>query len=997
MFSAVLLPVAARVRFHFEPWLDVLFRALLDNGLLLTVVLNAIWLLACVLIYRGQKSWARSQSFCDWLTSFLTSPLPARHTGGADAPLLQGRCSSSYSGVSATAANYVRFLDTGFYLFMVLACIASVATAAVWDWRILWKGETIQSIQRTLFDISQDCVAGFPVVTSDNLAPCANETGPNHLEYFDPRWDLASPGQVDPRPAGFFMRAASLDTCKHVAMLCGGSVLTFGHADMTAVDAHGDKLGECWVFTGEMGEYLPYGNYTSCQGKTDLVPGFVEFGLTIVYGIVAFVYACRLLKGLTMSDKSMLESSTLWLTELPRADREDGEHFELELDDFHRVATDLRRELTKRVLKRLQEEDSFDTMAGKDEFEKEEKVLAVYILAAPRPKRRRKAQFERQPSFGDHSPHDGESPAPTVRVRSQLLAQAPDAKHKDAKPGVTRRLAGHAFAVMSREVYAALLLRKPGGNSFLSRTTLYSTLQAHTLFKFGMPPWSAVTLRCQRAPPASDIHWSNLYIGWRRIFFLTWIFKFLLFFFALCIVAPTSLANMLLQFTDALQQMNEADKSLTHYFPPSFWSTLRQLAASTPSYIMLFVNSVVLPLLIQLLYDGTTPHLRSASEEKQFSSNHFYMLLNAFIIPLMSFTSIDQPLWQQMSFFVDALRNVTTDDVVKTVGSRVRFGPSLLIQKYTANAAIISSACQLIQLGKGIGRRLICSPDEPWAFAWGYWYAWAMSVLFISLVLSVVMPTQLILAAFFFALTRRVHFTLLEDQVFDLAFDMDRDFEIKITCMVFRAIGFFWAFMALFFFSEPVGPHSLIVKVWVASAPDVSWMQIFTTPLFWPVPLVHFVCFVLPAAGFWLVSGLFDHMGSLEKWAFRQLGERWPSTLVRSLRITSVVVVCSGAVLCFPRLEWQQQELPAQVGASGVLCCLSVLVFLIGGCVEWVARMRARGRALRDVGQALEYSERVSLHRLLEEKGMEDVRRGYWLFNREAENFATWPGILHTI
>merc|ERR1740121_3580308 len=136
---------------------------------------------------------------------------------------------------------------------------------------------------------------------------------------------------------------------------------------------------------------------------------------------------------------------------------------------------------------------------------------------------------------------------------------------------------------------------------FRCRTSLYSTLQNNALFKFGVPPWSAVTLRCQRAPPPSDILWENLHVRWVRITIISWVFRLLLLGFALCLVAPASLS------TSLIRVINDAEH--THELPPELYSTLKQLAGFVPSYALLFINTVVFPFLIAYLSSLTNCHL----------------------------------------------------------------------------------------------------------------------------------------------------------------------------------------------------------------------------------------------------------------------------------------------------------------------------------------------------------------------------------------------------
>lgn len=745
------------------------------------------------------------------------------------------------------------------------------------------------------------------------------------------------------------MKGVSLEECQKLALNCDVPVLAWDQ-----------NSSECWLFKTALQNVTAFQDFVHCEKHVDFIPGYVEFALTIIYGLATLVFAGRLLGRLAHVKKTPFVESGVWLSELPCEDREDGEPFLLGQDQIQRVAQDLKQALEERVERLLFSEKTFLQLGGDERgrFLEEEKVLAVHVLYAP----------DLRPSWGRRFTRQLSG-----RFGRQDNGVAPTGSFRPAEP--KKRLAGHAFAVMARGVYAALLLQKPKrlcSARCLDMLPQYVQWHSYTLFKFGVPPWSAVTLRCQRAPPASDVIWENLHVKWHRSLIVLWLFRLLLFLFSLCLVAPASLAAGLYEFVGLLHKASVAVTA--DPLPPTFWNLLGQMANNVPSYFLLFTNSVLFPLLIQLFCDGAKPHLRSRSEATQFTTMLFYLLLNSFLVPLLGFLTTSQPLWKQALSSFKQLPTDSSEEWLKMVGQRSRLGASLLILKYTANAAFVTSGCQLIQLGKGIGRRCVCMPDEPWAFAWGYWYAWSMSVLVVSLVMGVVMPTQLLLAVLFFWLTKHAHRDNFENQVFDVSFDMDGDAEISIACTMVKATGIFWTFMALFFFSQPVGGEgdSIDFTIWLFSNPWVhaEKMTIPETPLVLPVKLVHFGEFMLLAIGLGFASRLFAPFGMLEKQTFRRLGTMGQSVLKHTLEALSVLLLLAGSITCRPHLSWKRVEVPLQKAAAAVLLLMACWVFLAAVLVEWWGKRKARNRGVRDAGMRLKESSPVNLADLMGEEGM---------------------------
>jgi len=140
-----------------------------------------------------------------------------------------------------------------------------------------------------------------------------------------------------------------------------------------------------------------------------------------------------------------------------------------------------------------------------------------------------------------------------------------------------------------------------------------------------------------------------------------------------------------------------------------------------------------------------------------------------------------------------------------------------------------------------------------------------------------------------------------------------------------------------------VTTHTWWVSVLSPTVGDVPTMQIFTTPIYGPVPLVHFSLFVMIAAALRLASGAISHKGRAEMWAFRKFGDVWKSRLGFVLKWSAAFFLVFGAWWCTPKITWQITRLPSQVFAAAVLVVLAITVIFTGAVVEWLARLRALG------------------------------------------------------
>merc|ERR1719333_2008863 len=130
------------------------------------------------------------------------------------------------------------------------------------------------------------------------------------------------------------------------------------------------------------------------------------------------------------------------------------------------------------------------------------------------------------------------------------------------------------------------------------------------------------------------------------------------------------------------------------------------------------------------------------------------MVINSLIIPLMSLNS--------MGLFVKVLSETPMDRWNLKLGASFLSSSGSFAIRYLANCSLLSSALQLLQIPQAIyayGLSLLAVTaadrqyaEKRWHFDFGYWYACALSICFMCLTFSAVVPLLLPCGAVFFCL-----------------------------------------------------------------------------------------------------------------------------------------------------------------------------------------------------------------------------------------------------
>mmetsp|Transcript_19597 Transcript_19597/g.45579 ORF Transcript_19597/g.45579 Transcript_19597/m.45579 type:complete len:836 (-) Transcript_19597:102-2609(-) len=311
----------------------------------------------------------------------------------------------------------------------------------------------------------------------------------------------------------------------------------------------------------------------------------------------------------------------------------------------------------------------------------------------------------------------------------------------------------------------------------------FRQLRPYSYFSFGRAPFGSVTLRCRRAPLPSDVEWKNLHIKWGELRFA--LYSGLLFIVMLLLVTPTSMAAVappfakyakaeLIRWRKTLQQLGASSEYISNDAVAEICSVLDALANSFflrefPTLILLAINSLALPYAIEALTVASHCKLKSDSETKQKVLNQTFLVINMLIFPLLGVGSISAlaeallpKSTQDASQSDEEARGIDAHLVDLIVTHVVKGSPGIFALKYLLNAAFISSAIALTNLPQTVVRGLQrwCAvtdkekseADTPWPFAWGYWYAWAVSALVLTLVMGIIVPSVYPVASVLFLL-----------------------------------------------------------------------------------------------------------------------------------------------------------------------------------------------------------------------------------------------------
>jgi len=178
--------------------------------------------------------------------------------------------------------------------------------------------------------------------------------------------------------------------------------------------------------------------------------------------------------------------------------------------------------------------------------------------------------------------------------------------------------------------------------------------------------------------------------------------------------------------------------------------------------VLVLINSLLLPDCICRIGQAMRLYRHSSVEVIQLHLNYLFLMLNAMVIPILGLTSIGALIEWGESEISHKRSGLPIISLFARVLEKLMQSSGVFAVRYILNCACLTNANSLLQVAQLIYRayarrvartaRDFVEAEETWVFAWGYWYAWTISIFSIGLVLSTVVPSTLPSAALFFSL-----------------------------------------------------------------------------------------------------------------------------------------------------------------------------------------------------------------------------------------------------
>eukprot|EP00439_Symbiodinium_sp_Y106_P002048 s5384_g1.t1 len=456
-----------------------------------------------------------------------------------------------------------------------------------------------------------------------------------------------------------------------------------------------------------------------------------------------------------------IDQNSLWLTQLPCADSQTREPFCLKNEEMEQVESDLRNtiqgdlrtkkakdpELWSEVNPDEAIEELFVTPVVDDWHAVVNKIKKYEYLAREYRKRHSKSKkmtycqclrrFEQKWLLRQEAACD-----------SHLAELRNEARRiEDEGP---RTLSGSAFVVFRSGCEDALRCiagQEPGCLS----------CRKYTYWRFGRPPFSSVTLRCQPAPHPTNLNWENLRITETRrvVGYVTG--RLFLLIFMLVLVTPVAVTSQLNLALHILQHHTELaehwiSKRLVHVklTSASLWA---HLSEQVPTIALVLINSLVLPPIIGLVAGWQKCHLKSKEEKVNLHLNYFFLVLNQIVIPLLGLSGLPALTIIIKEEVGDVQKNSFADGLgwAEACLAALFTSPAAFSIKYLLNCAFMTGANSLLNLPQLILRKLMGEGD-PWNFSYGYWYAFSMGILALAFGMGIYVPSLLPCGFLFFAI-----------------------------------------------------------------------------------------------------------------------------------------------------------------------------------------------------------------------------------------------------
>jgi len=485
---------------------------------------------------------------------------------------------------------------------------------------------------------------------------------------------------------------------------------------------------------------------------------------------------------------------TLWLSGIPVYDPEKGEYFQLTDEDFKRVSKDLKEAisqdlhkqvigLAKAVKMTVQLAPVVDDLGMKSlELRSAEELMETYRALRDEPVTRcwRRCShwwYKRKCRNYDAKVKE------LTNKRNEIL-------------GGKKRIAGSAFVTFEDKAHC---------DHFLKARPHCIRCRAHAYFTFGKPPFTSVTLQCARAPHPSDMNWANLHIR-APIAVLRFIIATTLLVFAMVmLVTPVTISSQIDLIIPAIRQrLKVVEKMFSDHQvreEAEFWV---EVSRQLPAMLLVVINSVVLPDCIRRVASTARAVRYSSMEVIQLHLNYIFLILNTILIPFLGLSSIGA-LVEWGRHRMSAPFSLMLPRIIRTM-----MGSSgALALRYILNCAFVTNTSSLLQfpqlLCRAYSRRVARTPrecveaEEKIPFAWGYWYAWELSIFTMAICLSSAVPCVLPCATIFFGLQRVVDRHNLLSGVYAVGAQAENLFIIRVLHYMRGIIALWWFLMGFGF------------------------------------------------------------------------------------------------------------------------------------------------------------------------------------------------------
>jgi len=377
-----------------------------------------------------------------------------------------------------------------------------------------------------------------------------------------------------------------------------------------------------------------------------------------------------------------------------------------------------------------------------------------------------------------------------------------------------RQMTGSAFVTFSHRAWHDIMLTTRRKDVDL-RDWLYYLLFSENLFRFGRPPFSSVTLVCRRAVHPDEINWENLHIGrvdrWARLIGAC----VLLFIIMFILVTADQMMSIIKPLLDGLQFITKDLETQKLPGEPQFVADIAAyidshniivgVQSQLPPYLMLIINSLLLPFFIDWIARAERGHMKEKIETRNLDLNFIFMVLNTLAVPFLNCGSVAALVSLLEPHIQTKLIKSETEaqKIVDLLQSGVSTFTGIFVLKYLLSATFLSSILEITQIPQIITQKIFLASAVtakeradaivPWDFAWGYWYAWGLSLFTLGFAVCPLLPSTALVMAMLFWFRYYVEKYAFENKLLAVGkFYAGRSVDIRVVTYLRFIVGSYW-------------------------------------------------------------------------------------------------------------------------------------------------------------------------------------------------------------